>query len=361
VVARSHDIALWSRVEGYTPADLNKAVYEQRALFEYDDWQFYYPMEELPYWRVMMERRRIDPHWRAFSHVTPALLDEVRAELRARGPLGNRDFTDRAQVHSYRGRKDSAVALFYLWLSGELMVHHRDGFERIYDFRTHIAPPELEYIAPEGEAEDFLARKALALMGPARERQWAFHTRRLIGRYVSPAEGNAWLARFAAAGEAAQVRLEGSKEAHWLPAADLPLLETLESGAVPPEWAPSGATTLDEVVLLAPLDILCTRGRAAELFDFDYVWEVYKPVELRRWGYYTLPILYGDRLVARVDPKLDRKRKVLCLNGFWTEPGISLDDPAFAAALRRGLAHFAAFAGAEHIEAAPGVPATLFE
>jgi uncharacterized protein YcaQ len=330
-------------------------MYAQRALFEYDDWQFIYPMNELPYWRMVMERRRQVPRWRSFSLITPALLDEVRGELRARGPLGNRDFNDRAKVHSYRGRKDSALALYYLWLTGELMIHHRDGFERIYDFRNSIVPPQFECVAPEAEAEDYFAHKALDFLGLARERQWAYHLRGLINRKIDPQEGNAWLARFAAAGEAAQARLEGSKDAWWLPAADLPLLDALENGAIPPQWTPLGSTTRDEAVILAPLDIVCTRGRAVQMFDFDYVWEVYKPVELRRWGYYTLPILYGDRLVARVDPKLDRKRKTLCLNGFWTEPGITLEDPAFAAALQRGLASFAAFAGARQIEAGPNV------
>jgi uncharacterized protein YcaQ len=94
------------------------------------------------------------------------------------------------------------------------------------------------------------------------------------------------------------------------------------------------------------LEIVSARGRAKELFGFDYIWEVYKPLELRRWGYYTLPILYGDDLVARLDPKLDRKTGTLIINGFWLEEDAPADDPAFADALGKGLARFAAFVGA---------------
>src|SRR5207248_1030717 len=80
-----------------------------------------------------------------------------------------------------------------------------------------------------------------------------------------------------------------------------------------------------------------TRGRASWLFDFEYLWEVYKPAAKRRWGYYTLPILYGDRLVARLDPKLDRTTSTLVINGFWLEEYAPVECPGFAAALARGL------------------------
>ncbi len=116
-----------------------------------------------------------------------------------------------------------------------------------------------------------------------------------------------------------RVAIEGSKDDSYALAEDLPLLETLEAGKIPEAWRPLGPTTEEEAVFLAPLDIVSARGRAAQLFDFDYVWEVYKPVEKRRWGYYTLPILWGDRLVARLDPKLDRKTGTLEIKGFWLE------------------------------------------
>lgn len=134
----------------------------------------------------------------------------------------------------------------------------------------------------------------------------------------------------------------------------LPLLEELHAGRTPAAWQSLGLSTEDEVTFLAPLEIVSARGRALPLFQFDYKWEVYKPLEQRRWGYYVLPILYGDRLVARFEPKLDRAGRTLAILGFWLEQDTRLDERLeadLAAALRR----FAAFVGADQITWGPAV------
>ena len=128
----------------------------------------------------------------------------------------------------------------------------------------------------------------------------------------------------------------------------------LARGQTPDAWRPVGTTTEEEVTFLAPLEIVSARRRAKTLFGFDYVWEVYKPLELRRWGYYTLPILYGDRLVARLDPKLDRATGTLAVKGFWLEQEETGRDPDFAAALSRGLASLAHMAGARRVDVSDG-------
>ena len=110
----------------------------------------------------------------------------------------------------------------------------------------------------------------------------------------------------------------------------------------PAAWQPLGPSTEDEATFLAPLEIVSARGRALPLFQFDYKREVYKPLEQRRWGYYVLPILYGDRLVARFEPNLDRAGRTLAILGFCLEQDTRLDEQfeaAFAVALRR-FAHF---------------------
>ena len=88
---------------------------------------------------------------------------------------------------------------------------------------------------------------------------------------------------------------------------------------MPAAWAPLETTTEEEATFLSPLDPVSARGRAKPLFGFDYIWEVYKPVEKRSFGYYTMPILWGDRLVGRFDPKLDRTTGTLVINGLWLE------------------------------------------
>jgi uncharacterized protein YcaQ len=85
------------------------------------------------------------------------------------------------------------------------------------------------------------------------------------------------------------------------------------------------------------------------LFDFEYTWEVYTPAHKRRWGYYVLPILYGDNLVARLDPKLDRTTMTLEIKGFWHEEGAPVKDADFANALGNGLIRFAKLLGAKKV------------
>jgi hypothetical protein len=305
-----------------------------------------------------MRRREREPRWADFAAAHPALLDEMRAELRARGPLGNRDFTGRERVKSYRGGKDSALALYYLWLTGEVMIHHRQGFERIYDLRERVAPPQFDTVAPEDEAEAFFARKTLAFRGLLEERSLGGWLLSFAGRRVDRAEARRWLDALMEQQVVAPLRIESSRDRWYALADDLPLLDTLEAGGVPEAWRPLDATTATEVTLLAPLEIVSARGRSSWLFDFEYLWEVYKPADARRWGYYTLPILFGDRLVARLDPRLDRATHTLRINGFWREPAAIADAVVFTAALARGLTRFAQFLGARRIDLAALAPAS---
>jgi hypothetical protein len=130
---------------------------------------------------------------------------------------------------------------------------------------------------------------------------------------------------------------------------DVSTLDMLEKGKMPKGWKPKETTTLEEVTFLSPLDIVSARGRAKKLFDFEYIWEVYTPAHKRRWGYYVLPILYGDDLVARLDPKLDRKTMTLEILGFWHEDDAPVKDAEFANALAKGLVRFAKFLGAKKV------------
>jgi len=152
-----------------------------------------------------------------------------------------------------------------------------------------------------------------------------------------------------ASGAFVQVQIEGGRETYLALAEDVPALESLEKGKVPKGWNPKDSTTLEEVTFLSSLDIVSARGRAKKLFDFDYKWEVYVPAEKRRWGYYVLPILYGDDLVARLDPKLDRTTMTLEIKGFWYEEDAPVKDADFANALAKGLVRFAKFVEARKI------------
>ncbi|RPJ23390.1 MAG: winged helix-turn-helix domain-containing protein [Chloroflexi bacterium] len=349
IVARSQEIVLHSRVLDYKPDYLYQVAYKDRAFFDYGGWLAMYPMSNLPYFRVHMEKRSHDKRVHGFVLANPELFEQVRAELRTRGPLGNRDLNGNRVGWNYRGRKDTSLALFDMWLSGELMIHHRQGFERVYDFRTNIAPKECDYVASEKEAEEFFARKAVSFHGLLREAGMRISLEYDMRRKYPPAEANKMIGRWVESGVLQQIQVEGMRETYLALAEDLTALDALAKGKVPRGWNPKETTTLEEVTFLAPLDIVSARGRAKKVFDFEYLWEVYKPVHLRRWGYYTLPILYGDDLVARLDPKLDRTTMTLEIKGFWHEDDAPVKDANFADALARGLIRFANFVEAKKV------------
>jgi uncharacterized protein YcaQ len=250
---------------------------------------------------------------------------------------------------NYRGRKDTSLALFDMWLSGELMMHHRNGFDRVYDFRENISPKEFDYVATENEAEAFFARKSVAFMGLKREANMRVDLNYYLRREYSKTEAANLVERWKESGLFAQVQIEGGRDTYLVLAEDVTALESLEKGRIPKGWNPKETTTLEEVTFLSPLDIVSARGRAKRLFDFEYTWEVYTPAHKRRWGYYVLPILYGDDLVARLDPKLDRTTMTLEIKGFWVEEEARIKDAEFTVALAKGLFRLAAFVNAGKI------------
>ena len=362
MVARSQDIAMYGRVLNYKPDLLYKMAYEQRKAFDYGGWLMMYPMHEFPYWRLHMQRRQQQGlRYESFTHPPKEVIKFVLKELKEKGPLGNRDIEgDAVKAWSYRGRKETSVTLFYLWLIGEVMITNRKGFDRIYDLRERVLPAAYDYAVPVDEAEDFFGKKHIAFMGIARENSWKTGLGDFIHRKVTNQEGKQRIERLIEKGEVSRVSVEGFRENFLILNSDQAHLSELEAGRIPKSWKLKGPTTSEEVTFLAPLEIVSARGRAKRVFDFDYVWEVYKPAHQRKWGYYTLPILYGDDLVARLDPKFDRTTNTLHILGFWLEEDAP-NDGSFVDALANGLKRFADMIGARKIDLSGIRPAKLRE
>ncbi len=354
IIARSHDILLWGRVLDYSPGGWEAVTYQQRQFFDWGGWLAVRPMEELPHWRVVMRRerdggndsyRRI--HQMGIDHAEA--IAEMRIILQERGIVRNRDFemAARKRTTSYRGRKDSSLALYYLWRTGEVMTHHRENFERVYALTEAVAPAHLIRESDDAEADHFLIKKDVSFSGLARLKITSDASQRGVPLSQAEAQVEALLA----GGDIIEVRVEGWKATHYALGSDAPLLHELSAGRVPQEWTPLEATTTEEVTFLAPLDPVSARGRGKVVFDFDYIWEVYKPADKRKFGYYTLPVLWGDRLVARFDSKLDRTSNTFIILGFWLEDAKLGQDEAFAEALARGFTRFVAFLGAAKLDA----------
>jgi uncharacterized protein len=347
IMARAQDLMLHSRVIDYHPDDWARLTYEKRRFFDWGGWLAVRPMEEMPYWRRLMRRERENGHWREVEHEHHATIVEMRKELRERGTITNRDFTmaSRKRTDSYRGRKDSAVALYYLWRVGEAMVHHRERFERVYAPTDAIVPRALLEEASDAETDDFMRRKHVAFDGISA----------LKGSYTMQEKDGrpaaiAWRDRAVEDGVLIELTVDGWRGPRWALAEDTAALTTLEAGRVPRGWRPLDTTTTEEATFLAPLDPVSARKRAKELFDFDYIWEVYTPAPKRKFGYYALPVLWGDRLVARFDGRFDRATSTLAVLGFWPEePGLVRDDD-FLEAFARGITRYRKFLGAEVVD-----------
>ena len=337
IIARAQDLALNSRVISYREDDWARLTYDTRQFFEWGGWLAVRPIEELPYYRVFMRRgTAFAPRLRRYLEEHRDAIDEVRGLLRGGAELSNRDFAmgDRARVNSYRGRKDSAIALYYLWWTGEAMVTRRERFERVYALAESVAPARFLREAPEREAEDFILLKGIGSAGFGRLLgvPWTIY------REISSAEIAAWKARQIADSALAEIEVEGLSGKQLTLTSNLPLLETLAAGGLPAAWAPLEATTEEEITFLSPLDpVISDRNRTRRLFDFDYLWEVYTKAEKRKFGYYALPMLWGDRLVGRMDAKADRVSSDLVILGTWFEDGVDPTDPSLLAALDRGL------------------------
>src|SRR5919201_791017 len=247
IIARSHDITLHSRVLDYTPGMWEAEAYQQRKFFDWGGWLAVRPMDELPHWRVVMRRQReSSSRMLDIARDHADAITEMRAILRERGTVTNRDFAmaTRTRTQSYRGRKDSALALYYLWLTGEVMTHHRERFERVYALTETIAPAHLIRESDEAEANRFLIKKDISFSGLTQLKrvQDAFHRGLPFDKAQQIREA------MLAEGEIIEVQVEGWKAVHYALGSDAAVLRELSAGRVPKAWKPLGTTTSEEAV-----------------------------------------------------------------------------------------------------------------
>lgn len=336
VVARSQYLVLWSRLGCYEPQWLDDLLAEGR-LFEY--WSHaacFLPIEDYPlYRRQMLTGQHHPARWaRAWLAENAAVAERVVGTLRERGEVRTADFarTD-GRGGGWWDWKPEKRALEALHTAGEVMIARREGFQRVYALRERVLPGWDDARTPSAEeAWRAFVLRAVRSLGVAAAR-WVPPYFKLPKRGIAPL-----LAALADAGELTRARVAGWDEPVYLHADALPVVAALRAGAA---W-PTRTT------LLSPFDPLVRdRERALELYDFHYRIEVYTPAARRRYGYFTLPVLHGDRVVGRIDPKVERKAGRLLVRAAHLEPGIAPDEPLIAglADALRDLARFHAVPG----------------
>jgi len=250
----------------------------------------------------------------------------VLEQIREQGPLGVSELQSAGKRSgAWWGWSEGKVALEWLFWSGQITTHSRRRFERVYDLIERVLPPAVLALPTPtvADAQRELVRIAARAMGVATERDLRDYYR------LSPADARARIAELVEHGEITPVRVEGWDGAAWL-----------VTGARIPR-------SIDARALLSPFDSLVWfRDRLQRLFDFHYRIEIYTPAHKRVHGYYVLPFLFGDRLVARVDLKADRAAGRLRVIATHHERGV--DRRAVDAGLRAELARMAAWLGLEY-------------
>jgi uncharacterized protein YcaQ len=341
--ARNHDLVLHARIGGYRRGWCEQWLYgaDRRLIEIYNKSLNILPMAELPHYRIDWVRAGgtlSGGLLRKQARVAKAVLERIQSD----GPLSTAAFAEhKHQVDWWWApTRASRAVMEGLFVIGRLGIARREGNRRYYDLIERLVPEDLlDRREPEEEAmrHRLLSRfRAVGLTSPV-----GTHTQVTYGTgsAAERARRTEWLV---ADGRLLPVEVEGLRKTRYLLAEEKPLLD---AAARPAGRIAPGVT------FVAPLDpIVWDRRMLRELWGLDYLWEIYVPAARRRYGYYVLPILFGDRFVGRIEPRLERARGTLTILGVTFEAGFDpIEAPGFLPALAEALEAYRSFVGATRV------------
>jgi uncharacterized protein len=355
VVGQNPHLVLQSRVRGYKPAMLGALLYEDRKLLDgFDKQMSIYPIEDWPCFAYY--RERMVQHYMESEHTATAarLMEWVRKQIEARGPLSPLELEEDTRMDWWLAGSVRAVriALDILLYGGETIVHHRVGTRRYFELTKRVLSSELMNVCtPHTSQDDYLEWHVFRRAGGLGLVDMRVTAK--FGGLIGWRDGQikAAIVRLAEKGRLVPVTIEElPRQRLYIRRDDVPALAA----------AAKGYPGKQRAALIAPLDNLMWDLKLVEmLFGFRYAWEVYKPAEKRDYGYYVLPVLYGDRFVARIDPAFDRASRILTVKNWWWEKEVNKSDELMLAALGDCLTDFATYLDANEIRLGPEVKASL--
>jgi uncharacterized protein len=325
VAARSHHHILQTRNKHYVKTDLDNMM-SNKQVFEY--WSHaasYLPMENYRYSLLRKQKyAKGELHWfpknKKMEHY---VLDRINAE----GPLQSKDFKDtRDAASEWYDWKPTKIALEQLFIEGKLMVCARKNFHKVYNLTERVLPKGINTSTPSlDEYSTHLIKSALTAQGIATSAEISY-----LRKGIKPTLLKS-LNKLVVSGEVELVKIENLREDYY-------------ALNVSPDYDINSG-----VYILSPFDnLIIQRKRLLSLFDFDYQLECYVPAAKRKFGYYCLPILFGDKFVGRLDPKADRKTNIFTVKNLWFEPDF-VPNEDFYECFSEKLIGFANFCGCTRI------------
>src|SRR6266516_2206360 len=340
-VGRNPDLVFQARVPGYQVDDWQKAAYTDRLLYDaWDKQACLVPVSDWPMRALIREKFR-PYHDKEILQADAEGAAKILAAIDEQGPLSSFEFEDRSRFGargSWYGSTRTKRLLRSLWACGELVTHHRKGGRHYYERPQRVIPAQHFEVPP--------------LVDEAAYYRWIMMRRYQAAGMLRPA---AEAAIWCACEETAKRKVAVAQ------LVEAGLLTQLKVGdlAWPYYVHTSALTLLDEppsnprIIFLGPLDsLLWDRKSLLHIFNFDYAWEVYKPVAQRKWGYYVLPVFYGDRFVARLDSRLEKG--TWTISRWWWEPDV-IPDVDLQVALRTAVEGFVQYLHADDVHVGEGV------
>ena len=322
VCGRNAELTLQSRVKGFTKKTLYDLLYRDRLLVDYSDKELsIWPREDWPYFSAYRGMSRA--HGASFAGI-PELEAQAVTYIRENGPVSSDTLPIAGTIfwhssmhwsgHWHRQSPAARSVLEQLYTDGVLLIHHKSGTRKYYDLADRYFPPELLSAPnPCPDGASFLRWRirrrigAVGLLWNRRSDAW-------LGIQMSGEQRDQAFEALEEAGAITPVRVEGIRFPLYMPAEDEPLLEDTLAGRI---------DARPRLEFLAPLDpMLWDRKLIEALWDYRYSWEIYTPAEKRKYGYYVLPMLYGDRFAGRIEAAADGKSGTLAVRNIWYEDGV---------------------------------------
>ena len=349
VCGKNAELTLQSRVKGFTKPMLQKLLYKDRKLVDYADKELsIWPSEDWPYFSSYRDRSvRLGKTFKGLKALEKKAVEYIRENGPVSSdmlPVEGEIFWHSSMHWSGNWQKKSQAArsvLEQLYTDGVLVIHHKKGSRKYYDLAERHLPLEvLNSGNPCSSDEDFMYWRVLRRIG-AVGLLWDKNSTAFLGIDINAEKRKKALEYLCANKAVIPVAVEGIKQTFYYRAEDEDLMKSVTCGQ---------ADLKPRMSFIAPLDpLMWDKALILALWDYQYSWEIYTPASKRKYGYYTLPVLFGDRFVGRIEAVPDRKRGVLVVRGLWWEPGIR-QTKKLCNALDRTLRNFAKFNGCTSVE-----------